>query len=337
MDARDHKLAFLLSRNGRASFQALGRTLGLSPDGARYRLEKLEKQGVVRSYVLVPNTFALGKMITSVFVSFRSLPREAEERLTGFFNRTKEIVFAYKTQGEWDLVFQVEHRGMFSLHLLLQEFKTLCGEERIDRHFFQSHVGEYKFRQAPEAILGGQKTPELPAPKADASFVKDFLDSPPIELDPAGQDATKITKSDWATISMLSENARMSLTELAEKTGLSVDQVRYKIRGLIRHGTIQAFWAVIDLQKFGLQRFDLLIRMKTPDQKQKERMNVYFLNHPNVVRAILVCGPYDLWLNVAFEDLAHCHAFIQEITGRFADSILDVDLLVVFEELKFKF
>jgi len=45
----------------------------------------------------------------------------------------KEIVFAYKTQGAWDLVFQVEHKGMFELNKTLEEFRAVCGEEKIDQ------------------------------------------------------------------------------------------------------------------------------------------------------------------------------------------------------------
>ncbi len=335
LDARDRKLAFLLSKNCRASYRNLGKALGLSPDSVRYRLAKLEKEGVIRGYVVVPNTFAQGKMITSVFVSFRNLPRESGSRIVELLRQQKDIVFAYKTQGAWDLVLQVEHKGMFELHKTLGEFRAVCGEEKIDQLFYQAHVGEYKFRQAPEVILGGQKAPEILSTRADASFAKDFLDAPPIEL--MEQEPAKIREADWRVLNRLSDDARISLTELALKTGLSVDQVRYKIRNLVREGIIQAFWAVIDLQKFGLQRFDLLVKLKSLDSKARARMKTFFLNHPNVVRAILTCGPYDLWINLACEDLAKCHEIVEEFNERFGEYLLDADMLMVFEELKFRF
>ena len=335
LDARDRKLAFLLSKNCRASYRNLGKALGLSPDSVRYRLAKLEKEGVIRGYVVVPNTFALGKMITSVFVSFRNLPRESSSRMVELLNQKKDIVFAYKTQGAWDLVFQVEHNGMFELHKIMEDFRAVCGEDKIDRHFFQAHVGEHKFRQAPEVILGGQKAPEIVSTRADASFAKDFLDAPPIEL--IEQEPIKMKEADRRVLNELSEDARISLTELALKTGLSVDQVRYKIRRLVREGIIQAFWAVIDLQKFGLQRFDLLVKLKSLDTKTRARMKTYFLNHPNVVRSIITCGPYDLWINLACEDLAKCHEIVEDLNERFGEHLLDADMLMVFEELKFRF
>ncbi len=335
LDLRDRKLAFLLSRNCRTSFHNLGKALGLSPDSVRYRLEKLERQGVIRGYIVVPNTFAQGKVIDSVFVSFRSLSKESEHKALELLNQKDEVVFAYKTQGAWDLVFQVEHKNVFDLHKIMEEFRALCGEEKIDAHFYQAHVGEYKFRQAPEIILGGQKVPDALPAKSDASFAKDFLEAPPIEL--FEQAPAKISESDWRVLNALSGDARVSLTDLARKTGLSVDQVRYKIRGLVREGIIQAFWAVLDLEKFGLQRFDLLVKLKSMDAKAKERMKTYFLNHPHVVRAILAFGPYDLWVNLACEDLSKCHQIVQELSERFASHLLDADMLMVFEELKFEF
>src|SRR3989338_6230889 len=335
LDARDRKLAFLLSKNCRTSYRNLGKLLGLSPDSVRYRLAKLEKQGVIRGYVVVPNSFALGKMITSVFVSFHNLPRESGSRIVELLNRQKEIVFAYKTQGAWDLVFQVEHKGMFELNKTLEEFRAVCGEEKIDQLFYQAHVGEYKFRQAPEAILGGQKVSEILSIRADASFAKDFLDAPPTEL--VEQAPAKMSEADGLVLNRLSDDARISLTELALKTGLSVDQVRYKIRRLVRQGIIQAFWAVLDLQKFGLHRFDLLVKLKNLDSKARARMKTYFLNPPKVVRAILTCGPYGLWVNLTCEDLSKCRETVEEFSERFHDYLLDADMLMVFEELKFQF
>ncbi len=335
LDAKDRKLVFLLSRNCRTRYRALAKALQLSPDSIRYRIERLEKEGVIRGYTIIPNCFAEGLMGGSLFISFRNLASEGEDKLGAFIRSEPRVVLAYKTQGDWDLVMMLEHKDVFELHRFTRRLKAVCGEEKIDQLFYQGHIEEYKFRQAPEVIMDGQPAPVVAADKADASFAKDFLDAPPVEM--VERLPAKIDADDWKLLNQLSADARISLTELAARTGLSVGQVRYKIKALIAEGVLQAFWGIIELKKLGLQRFDLLLKLKNIDNKMEARMKSFFLNHPNVIRATVTFGPYDLTVNLACESLARCHEIIKEINREFAGNVADIDMLAVFEELKFQF
>jgi Lrp/AsnC family leucine-responsive transcriptional regulator len=76
MDERDEKILSILQSDGRASYAAIARQLGLTPSAVLERIRKLERSGVIRGYSarLDPSALGLG-LLAFVFV-------QADERLT---------------------------------------------------------------------------------------------------------------------------------------------------------------------------------------------------------------------------------------------------------------
>lgn len=56
LDARDHKLLSLLNDNARLPIAELARLLDLSRTAVRHRIEKLERNGIIRGYTLKTET-----------------------------------------------------------------------------------------------------------------------------------------------------------------------------------------------------------------------------------------------------------------------------------------
>jgi Lrp/AsnC family leucine-responsive transcriptional regulator len=61
-----------------------------------------------------------------------------------------------------------------------------------------------------------------------------------------------VEETDRTIITLLSQDGRMSFTELARRTGLSVSAAQQRVRRLERRGVIRGYTAVIDPDSAGL-------------------------------------------------------------------------------------
>jgi len=82
MDALDIKLLKALQKDGRMSNADLAESVALSPSACHRRVQRLEREGVIRNYVALLNPRAVDKRAT-VFVEI-TLKGQADEILEAF-------------------------------------------------------------------------------------------------------------------------------------------------------------------------------------------------------------------------------------------------------------
>jgi len=82
MDALDIKLLKALQKDGRLSNANLAESVALSPSACHRRVQRLEKEGVIRNYVALLNPRAVDRRAT-VFVEI-TLKGQADEILQAF-------------------------------------------------------------------------------------------------------------------------------------------------------------------------------------------------------------------------------------------------------------
>jgi len=82
MDALDVKLLMALQKDGRMSNSDLAESVALSPSACHRRVQRLEREGVIRNYVALLNPRAVDRRAT-VFVEI-TLKGQADEILEAF-------------------------------------------------------------------------------------------------------------------------------------------------------------------------------------------------------------------------------------------------------------
>ena len=93
MDKTDELILDLLKGNARMSFEELGRATGLSRVGARKRVMKLEKEGIIRGY----NTCIYRDEDITVFIDLVTVPEMFDEILRYVATRTAYIRQIFRT------------------------------------------------------------------------------------------------------------------------------------------------------------------------------------------------------------------------------------------------
>ena len=126
LDAIDREIIGELERDGRISWQELGRRVRLSPNATGDRVRRLERRGIITGYRAVVDPGALGRSLEAL-ISVRLAPNsdagQLEERLAAW----PEVEEAVHVTGRFDFELKVSTSGPRGLDDLLVGMKRELG------------------------------------------------------------------------------------------------------------------------------------------------------------------------------------------------------------------
>lgn len=100
-------------------------------------------------------------------------------------------------------------------------------------------------------------------------------------------------------------NARIPITELARKVGLSKTPVALRIRQMEEMGLITGYRAILSPLKLGLTHVTYVeVRMSDTRQKALEQFNAAVRGIPEVEECYMIAGGFDYLLKVRSPDMA---------------------------------
>ncbi|MEA1999159.1 MAG: Lrp/AsnC family transcriptional regulator [Euryarchaeota archaeon] len=98
----DNKILEILQQDVRTPVSKIAKEVSLSENGVRYRLEKLEKDGYIKSYTILLNPRKFGKKLIAIFnleVEPKTM-RSALPKLAGL----DEFIKIYQTTGQFSVI-----------------------------------------------------------------------------------------------------------------------------------------------------------------------------------------------------------------------------------------
>lgn len=117
-----------------------------------------------------------------------------------------------------------------------------------------------------------------------------------------------LDRVDRKLISMLNENARYSLKELAGEVSLSSPATSTRIERLEKEGLIKGYTAKIDRKLLGYN-ITAFISMDVPPP-QKNTFYPFIKACPNVLECNCITGNYSMFIKVAFKTTEELDEFI---------------------------
>ncbi len=118
---------------------------------------------------------------------------------------------------------------------------------------------------------------------------------------------------DLKLITILQNNARTPLKEIAKEIYLSSPATAARIERLEKDGIISGYEARLDLKKVGLP-ITAFINLDL-DPKLKPTFYPFICSHPNVLECNCVTGRYSQLIKVAFESTEALDTFIGELNS----------------------
>lgn len=124
LDELDHRIVALLLKDGRTPAAQIAEQIGLSRPAVADRLDKLERQGVIRGTTAVVDPAALGRAITA-FVSARgaTLSGPAWKKFQELMAR-EEILEVHTVAGDDCFLLKVRAESIGALNTLVQQLSN---------------------------------------------------------------------------------------------------------------------------------------------------------------------------------------------------------------------
>ena len=144
---------------------------------------------------------------------------------------------------------------------------------------------------------------------------------------------SRLDEVDRKILSLLQEDASLSLDQIADRVGASKTPVWNRIRKLREAGVIRRQVAILDPEALGLEAcFFVLIRTSEHDREWAARFLKALRERPEVIEAHRLAGDIDYILKVQVRNARAYDRFYQSLIGEV--KIHNVTALLSMEEIK---
>lgn len=147
IDAIDRKIILLLQENARISNAALGKEVGLTISAVFERVKKLEKKGVIKSYITLVDAEALGKPIIALIrlkiSSIKTNFRAAKKSIIDICLEEPDVLECYALAGEYDYIIKIRVATSTDLEVLIERIRDKTEVDSTVTNMILSTVKEY--------------------------------------------------------------------------------------------------------------------------------------------------------------------------------------------------
>lgn len=121
---------------------------------------------------------------------------------------------------------------------------------------------------------------------------------------------------DQSILIALAEDGRMTITDLAERIGLSKSPTQARLRRLETSGIIMGYRALLDPISLGLDHVAFVeVRLTDTREAALRAFNAAVQNVPEIEQAHMIAGNFDYLLKVRTRDMAQYRAFLGDVVS----------------------
>lgn len=157
LDATDHRILTELDSDPRATIIALSQRCGLARGTVQSRLERYEREGVLRAHSVRIEPAALGRELSAMVAA--ELDQHQLDRAVAALRRIPEVLECFAPAGETDLLCRVVARDPDDLYRVAEEIRLCPGIVRTRTSVYLRRLVPY--RMAP--LLAAED--EAPRPR----------------------------------------------------------------------------------------------------------------------------------------------------------------------------
>ncbi|MFH1591706.1 MAG: Lrp/AsnC family transcriptional regulator [archaeon] len=308
LDVKDRKILAELDKNCRTPNSVLARKVGKSREAVKYRIQQLQNKGILQGFITSINPNKLGYYMFKVYLKLENIPDEREK----FFEelgKNKDIYWFGISDGVFDCVFAILAKsitGYFEMinsllstwrHIIVSKvLGTMVDTHQYNKKFFtDDHDGVSQ-------VFGG-----------------DVVDN-------------QVDDTDYKILTVLANDARVPVVQLARKVEVSVEGVRTRMRRLERLGIILSYRVAVDFNKLGLEFFKAIIYFRTLSPEDERALFEWMRTNPDSLYYIRSLAPWEVEFEFAAENYQHFNRIINDLRKRFPHVIRNYEHLIMIYE-----
>jgi DNA-binding Lrp family transcriptional regulator len=316
IDKKDREILYNLDLDARASLSVIAKKTKTSKQVVKYRIEKLIEKGVIERFLLFVNGTKFGYIAYKFYIELHNITEEELEKIVEDFKKHPLIVWVATCEGRFDLAIAPIARNNVHAYFILNEILKKYNKYIKDivplNYIDVSHLKR--------SYLTGDKRPEIDAP---------FWGNEPQNY--------KLDDYEIKILSILCEDARKPITEIAEKIGCSVDIITNRIKKLIKDGIIQGSTIIINKSHLNYEYYKALLKIRFFSEEEERIFLEFVKSEKSIVDVIRMMGNWNYELDIEVKNVYEFHKIMLNIKNKFPKNIQEHNSLIILKEHKLNF
>lgn len=295
LDKKDYDILRELDKDFRQPFSKIAKKVKLSKNSVALRFERLKEEVMMHNIVGIDNEL-LGYKMVKVFYSLTSYDDKVEEEIIKEVKKHKNILWAARFYGPYDLGICLLVNNMDDLITQVSKF-----DEKFSKIINQKEI----------EIINKQ-----------LYFRYNFIHEKPLNKIYIVAKSPKtylLTNIEKKIITTVRYNPRMSLIDLASKTRLHPKTIASNLRSLEKRKIIPGYYMTLDLSKFNLDTFKLLIQVQ--NLKDSKEFEDYLSSVRETKYITKMLGLWDYEVDFMCENIQALQKLIDDIKRKFPNKI----------------
>lgn len=314
LDVKDKRILLELEQDARISNQALAKRVGLHTDLVRYRIKRLQKEGVIGWFLTFVNFAKLGYTDYGVYLNVHRLSKQKEEEFLQFLQQHSRVTYLSRLGGKYDFFIGLLAQDILEFQQLLSEIMEKYGEYISNKdiairvqlsHFTKDYLYQGKKTSSRMPFFGGK-----------------------VQIE-------KIDAIDTKILKQISATARMPIVELSQQLKIPASTIRERMKKLQTRGIIDGFFTFLRCQQYGYQSHIITISFKNISSQQENTFYTFCKHHPNIVYIIKTVGKWDYEISVETPHPEKFQEILAEIKDHFLENIQSLEFVTVFNDIKY--
>ena len=138
----------------------------------------------------------------------------------------------------------------------------------------------------------------------------------------------ELDKKDRELLYYIDVNGRLTYSQLAKRTRMSKQLVKYRIDRLEKEGFIKGYFAMIDTSRLGFTTFRVYLKFRNLTPEKKTKIIDYLKNQKSIWAVVLLAGKWDIALGISVKDIYDFYNLWEKILKEHLDSIGDFKVCI---------
>jgi Lrp/AsnC family transcriptional regulator, regulator for asnA, asnC and gidA len=271
LDKTDKKILFELEKNARIPDTQLAKKVNKSKDSVRYRITKLEQEGIIKNYKTWIDYSKLGFRTSTIYLSTLNIPEKKQVLIQNLIN-DKRVYWYGVAEGVWNI-------GITYFIKSNQDLINIKNE-------LASKYKDFITNLTITSLAGVSVHEKTFLVDENSKFTTFTEETENIKLDNIEKEILK----------HLYFNSKINLATLSDKCNSTVDVVRGRMKKLERQGIIIRYTIEIDYHKIGYELYKSFIYLANYTDKEIQSMMNYTEKSNKIINVVKQIAPWEFEL-----------------------------------------
>jgi len=312
LDLKDRKVLYQLDVDCRQTNSEIGKKVGLSKQVVDYRIKRLLKEGIITRFATVVDTYKLGFSKYKIYLSLENASKEVIKEMIEFLKAHDKTEWIATCSGKWDIIAGYIVKDVYEFNKAVEE---------LDEKFSQ-------YISIRETAIS------LGVPHWRKEYLLNNKEPHRVIMQGGQRGDYKIDKTDEEILKLLVNNARMLITEIAQKLKTTPRVINYRIKNLKKDKIILINRIFLDLNKFNWIYCKALLKFKNLTKQKYSHFFQHCNTIENLTYVINSVGSWELEMDFEIEDFNKFNKIMLDTRDKFSYIIKHYDFVIVMNEDK---